>query len=232
LGKVFIKDNFIMVPNNDLSPEYSYSSSLGWIQKFSLFNNRIKININNSSYLTYLKNVIVRKSFELNGNEQLYYNNNWYSAFANQNSGNALIYGYSSSLDIVILKKLLLHSGLTYTKGLLTEDNLPFGHISPLIGRFSLKVKEKKYEFSFSSLFNAHKKIVDFGPGNVDNPNEASPNGYPKWITLNSSIRYSINKHLKIKLGCYNILDIHYKTFASGISSPGRSYLVSVKLTY
>lgn len=232
LGKVFTKDTFITVPNNDLFPEYSYSSSLGWVQKISLFNNKIKININNSVYLTYLKNVIVKKPFEINGNEQLYYNNSWYSVVANQNSGNALVYGYGSSLDIAILNKLIIHSGLTLTKGYLTENNSPFGHIPPLIGNLSLKYKEKKYELSFSSIFNGNKKRIDFGPGNVDNPNEANLGGYPNWFTLNSSIRYYISKGLKVKVGCFNILDIHYKTFASGISSPGRSLLISMKLTY
>lgn len=232
LGKVFTKDEFITIPNNNLSPERSYCSSIGWNQNFNLFQNNLKLIFFNNAYATYLQNVIVKNDFTLDGDEHLFYNNSWYKIIANQNDGNALIYGLNSSVDISFFEKIILHSSVSYTRGILLEDNIPFGHIPPITGKVSLNYKNKNWKLSGFSFFNGDKQRSNFGQANVDNPNEASSFGYPKWWTLNFKIEHFISENLKIIMGCYNLLDVHYKTFASGISSPGRSFLASFKLSY
>ena len=71
-----------------------------------------------------------------------------------------------------------------------------------------------------------------FGPGNTDNPLEASPMGYPSWWVVNTQLGYQYRESLNLSLGLYNLLDVHFKTFASGISAPGRSLMVSAKLSF
>ena len=44
----------------------------------------------------------------------------------------------------------------------------------------------------------------------------ATIDGTPSWWTLNLIYSKKIN-NLKISFNCENILDVHYKTFASGI---------------
>ena len=232
IGKVFTKDNFLTIPNVDLSHEYAYNCAMGWTQKFYLFNNNLKFNFYNAAYLTLLKNVIVKRPFTLDGFERIEYNNDWYDVLANQNENDALVYGTNSSIDIEILKNFNLHSGLTLTKGYLTSNQSPFGHIPPLFGNITLQYKNDKSLLSLFCMFNGTKKRADFGPENVDNPNEANAVGYPKWCTINGSFKYNINEKIIVNIGCYNVFDIHYKTFASGISSQGRSLLVTLKLTY
>jgi hemoglobin/transferrin/lactoferrin receptor protein len=39
-------------------------------------------------------------------------------------------------------------------------------------------------------------------------------------------------KDLKIQVAAENLLDAHYKTFASGISSPGRNLMASVYFNF
>ena len=86
------------------------------------------------------------------------------------------------------------------------------------------------WAFSLVSSFNNNKKLQDFGSGNVDNQDEATSIGYPSWWILDSQIGYIYSEKARLNIGVYNILDIHYKTFASGISSPGRSLMLSLKL--
>ena len=43
---------------------------------------------------------------------------------------------------------------------------------------------------------------------------------------------YQINKTLKVQLGLDNIMDIHYKEFASGISAPGRNFRMGMNLAF
>ncbi len=232
IGKIFVKDEFITVPNNKLIPEHSYCISTGWDQQFNLLKNKLTFQLSNSFYSTLLNNVIIKDVFELNGDSEIFYNNRDYFVIANQNSGSALVYGLNSSLDITFLKAFNLHSGICYTKGLLTNEETPLGHIPPLTGRFTFKYSTSNWNFSFFTVFNGAKYIEEFGPGNVDNPNEANAFGYTSWLTLNTKVQYIINKELTVNIGCFNISDIHYKTFASGISAPGRSLMISIKLNY
>ena len=63
----------------------------------------------------------------------------------------------------------------------------------------------------------------------VDNDDLGTDEGYPSWWTLNTSAQYKVNDNLKIQFGIENILDQHYRTFASGISAPGRNFIISLK---
>ena len=56
--------------------------------------------------------------------------------------------------------------------------------------------------------------------------------GYPSWWIINTQVGYQYRESLNLSLGVYNLLDIHYKTFASGISAPGRSLMASAKLSF
>ena len=80
-------------------------------------------------YVTLLENVIIKDEFLLNQTNTLEYNNVWYTILANQNKGNALVYGFNHSMDIFLFNKVIFHSGLSYTKGFMESDQSPFGHI-------------------------------------------------------------------------------------------------------
>ena len=56
--------------------------------------------------------------------------------------------------------------------------------------------------------------------------------GYPMWWTLNTSAQYKFNDNLKIQVSVENILDQHYRSFASGISAPGRNIIVSLRSSF
>ena len=206
---------------------------MGWNQKFYFINSNVKLNLYNSFYVTLLDNVIIKNGFNFNGSSYININDNNYEIIANQNQNSALVYGYSSCINLSVYKKLILHGSTTLTKGYIKSTQTPFGHIPPLIGNLRLKyVYNNNCSISIFSLFNGYKNLLDFGPGNVDNPLEATIDGYPSWQTINTNLIYNFSKNVSANFGCYNIFDIHYKTFASGISSPGRSFLVSFKLTY
>ena len=230
LGKVFIKDQFLTVPNSQLVPEYAYNFSLGIGKKIN-FNN-IQFSFSSSSFLTILDNVITKQSLEINGSSLIYYDSNYYEILANQNNAVGIVYGLSGSLSITFFKNLKVHSSLCYTSGILEKEEIPMSHIPPLFGKLNLNYIFKKFEFQILNNFNAEKSNKLFGQGNTDNPLEASPMGYPSWWVINTQVGYQYKESLKLSLGLYNLLDVHYKTFASGISAPGRSLMVSAKLSF
>ena len=230
LGKVFIKDQFLTVPNSQLVPEYAYNFSTGIGKKIDFKN--IQLSFSSSSFFTILDNVITKQSLKINGSSLIYYDSNSYEILANQNTESGLVYGLSGSLSITFFKNLKVHSSLCYTKGVLKTNQVPMSHIPPLFGKLNLNYTFKKFEFHILSNFNAEKTNELFGQGNTDNPLEASPTGYPSWWVINTKIGYQYRESLKLSLGLNNLLDVHYKTFASGISAPGRSLMISAKLSF
>ena len=230
LGKVFIKDQFLTVPNSQLDPEYAYNFSFGIGKKIDFKN--IQFSFSSSSFVTILDNVITKQSLEINGSNLVYYDSNYYEILANQNSESGIVYGLSGSLFITFFKNLKVHSSLCYTRGVLKNTHIPMSHIPPLFGKLNLNYTFKKIEFQILNNFNAEKINKLFGQGNTDNPLEASPMGYPSWWVINTQVGYQYRESLNLSLGLYNLLDIHYKTFASGISAPGRSLMASAKLSF
>ena len=230
LGKIFNKDGFITVPNVNLIPEYAYNSSLGFTKTYLIRNeNSLKVKWN--GFGTLLNNMIIKDDFHLNNQPYLNWNGVQYAVLANRNTDQGLVYGVNHSLELRI-RNLQIKYALNYTKGIITYNAMPVGHIPPITGNFFITLTEDEFTFSVFSLFNGVKNRNDFGPGNVDNPFEATDSGYPSWYTLNARISSTINSKLNLAIHLNNIFDVHYKTFASGISAPGRNLGVTLKLVY
>jgi hemoglobin/transferrin/lactoferrin receptor protein len=229
LGKVFIKDEFLTVPNNELIPEYAYNLSLGLRSQKEL--NKYKFSFSASSFATLLDNVITKQSFEIDGDNVINYEGSSYELLANQNAKSALVYGASGSLGFNI-KKFNFHSSICYTKGEITKSQLSMSHIPPVFGKINFKYSFKKFDLHILNVFNSNKTLESFGDGNTDNPAEATKEGYPKWWIVNTKATYYWKKLIILNMGVYNLFDIHYKTFSSGISAPGRSLMISAKLAF
>ena len=81
-------------------------------------------------------------------------------------------------------------------------------------------------------LYNSWKNVVDYDLAGIDNLDEATIDGNPSWYTINCSYSRQINNDLYVKFGIENILDAHYKVFASGISASGRNLIVSLQANF
>jgi hemoglobin/transferrin/lactoferrin receptor protein len=79
------------------------------------------------------------------------------------------------------------------------------------------------------------KKLADYNPNGEDNLNYATTNGLPSWYTLNAKLQYNkVTREalVSLQVGLENIMDIHYRLFASGISAPGRNAYVALRLSF
>ena len=66
----------------------------------------------------------------------------------------------------------------------------------------------------------------------IDNLEEATIDGAPMWYTLNLHYSNKIDNMLSFGFGIQNIMDTHYKTFASGISASGRNLILSLQSNF
>ena len=240
-GKVFAKDDFVTIPNDNLKPEYIYSGEAG-INK-SLRNDFIKINT--SVFYTYLTDAVVRREFELNGADSLVYDGDTLKILANTNAGKSLIYGGYLGITVNITHDIIINSNVSYTSGKDITDDVPLAHIPPFFGKTSISYQFKKFNSMFYSYYNGWKRKKDYSPSNEDNLSEATEDGTPPWYTLNFTSSYKIHfSHKKqssspssvaentlyLQFAVENILDRHYKSFASGISAPGRNFIITLRV--
>ena len=111
-------------------------------------------------------------------------------------------------------------------------NNLPLAHIPPTNIISSIKYNYKQQSIDLSAHYNGLKKVKDYDLEGVDNLEEATIIGNPSWCTISLKYQTTIDKNLTFIAGIHNIMDIHYKTFGSGISSSGRNFSLTLQAKY
>lgn len=226
VGKVFSSSGqFVIVPNDNLKPEYTYNGELGITRSF--FNDKLKLNA--VGYYTFLNNAIVRDFFQLNGLDSLEYEGEVLRVQANVNTSEAFIYGASLRAFAQVTDKINLKSSLNYTVGENTTENIPLGHIPPLYGRTDLTLNTGLLTVSIYAKYQGWKRIEDFSPSGVDNEDKATADGTPAWQTFNISSSMKIAQNFTIQAALENILDTHYRPFSSGVSGAGRNFIFTLR---
>ncbi len=219
----------LIIPNTDLKAEKTYSVELVLNQNLSK-----KGAIQVVPFFTRYYNVLSLATAQFEGKDTILYDGKKSAIFKTINLGKANIFGVSLSGRYEIFTNLTLSANYTYTKGrVLTEKGeTPLDHIPPTFGRVSIDYKNEKLQASFYTLFNGTKKSSDYRLGTEDNElysADAKLGLMPFWYTLNLRASYEILKTLTVQVGLENILDKHYRVFASGVSAAGRNLSVTLR---
>ena len=112
--------------------------------------------------------------------------------------------------------------------------------ISPIFGTIAGEYSKDKIKISALYKFSGDKSPEDYSLGGEDGLEETpviAENsdviryaGTPKWSDFSIYTNYDISEDVKIRIALTNIFDNHYRTFASGISAPGRSFQIGLYL--
>lgn len=51
----------------------------------------------------------------------------------------------------------------------------------------------------------------------------------PAWQTLHLKLSYAFTEQVRLQVGAENLLDQHDRGFASGVSAPGRNWIVRLR---
>ncbi|MDD5570255.1 MAG: TonB-dependent receptor [Bacteroidales bacterium] len=220
------KSQLLIVPNPDLKPAYAYNQDLT-IAK--VFNKTVQFEI--TGFYTIIKDAIVARPFLFDGQDSIIYDGKLCQVQANTNAREALIYGFQTSLLAQITTQFSILSNLTYTYGEVEEDKSHLDHIPPIYGMTSFKLEIKKFKSEFYLRYNGAKVLGEYSSSGEDNLQYATTYGCPRWYTFNLRTSYQINKFIGLQVGLENILDDHYRVFASGISAPGRNLIITLRGT-
>ncbi len=225
-GKVRAKDDYVIVPNPNISPEYTYNAEIG-ISRFIEGYMKIKL----VGFVSYLDDAIVRTDYQLNGEDSLYYDGDLYKITANYNAGEAYIYGASMGITSNLNENFILKGTINYTKGQNLSDDVPLGHIPPIFGRTLLSYRKSRFFLDTYFVYQGWKHIEDFSPYGEDNDKEAMEYGFPSWWTANIKVGVEAGDHFDLVLAIENLFDQFYKSYASGISAAGRNFVFTARFT-
>lgn len=236
LGKVFDSESgTVVVPNPNLTAEHVFSGETGLVKVFGA---KLKMDI--AVYGTYLQNAMVREPFQFNGQDSIVYEGVPSQVLAIQNESHAYTYGAQASLDWAIVKGLTLASTFSYQRGFdFLEDSsayFPKAQVAPMFGRVSLRYKTRQLRAEVYWVYNGEVSHERF-PLTERNEliyalDEQGLVYTPAWNTVNAKASYFFNKHLSITVGVENITNQLYRTFGSGISAAGITFVGSVKVMF
>lgn len=232
IGKVFDSEpGSVVVPNLDLEPEYAYNVELG-IQK----NFNDKLVVQGATFYTYLVDALVRRDYEFNGESEIEYNGELSNVQAIQNAAKAYVYGFEFGLEAFLSDNFSIRSNLTLTEGIEEEDDgtdSPGRHVAPTFGDLHLIWKNQKLradlflnyngEIPFDDLANSERsKEYIYAEDSSGNPFS------PAWHTLNFRSQYAISNSFKTTMSIENITNQRYRTYSSGIASPGINLIIGI----
>lgn len=229
LGKVFDSSpGNVIVPNPDLAPEKTINADLG-ITKFVGSTLRIET----SFFATQFFDAIVTLPSLFNGQSVIDYDGTPSQVFSNQNKGKAYILGYGIGGHASMAENLSASVTMNYTRGRVKNESgpeTPLDHIPPFFGRVGIQYNSEKFKSEIFTNFNGWKTLDNYSSSGEDNLNYATPQGMPSWYTLNLRTSYNFNKTFTAQFGVDNIMDLQYRVFASGINSPGRNFIVALRV--
>ncbi len=227
MAKIRISGDEITIPNPDLYPEKSLSAEVS-----SAINISDEVSITSSIFVTRLSDAIVRDDIALpDGSTSITRNGLTLMTVGNVNKERANLWGYQIALRWNIQPMLQFKGSYNYTYGNIIGDEprIPLGHIPPAYGQFSIDFQQPRYDLKLVSRYNLAKPLSTYG-GSVDNPEFATSEGALKWMVYNAYANVHFSSFASIQIGLENILDTHYRPFASGISATGRNLKLTLRL--
>jgi len=232
IGKVFDSEpGSVVVPNNNLDPEYAYSGELGLKLDFDK-----TFVLDMATYYTYLDNALVRRDGTLNGQSQIIYDGELSNVQSLQNASKSWIYGFEIGAQINFSKALKLTSQYNVIGG--TEETegieLPVRHVAPNFGNTHLIWQKNKFKVDGFINYNNALSFEQLAPSEYEKDYiyalDENGNPYaPAWYTLNLRTQYQLGEDVTLTTALENITDQRYKTYSSGIAAPGRNLIVSLK---
>src|SRR6056297_124504 len=236
IGKVFDSEQgTVVVPNPDLEAEYAYSFDLGIAKGFG---KRMKIDV--SGYYTVLNNAMVRRDFQISGQDSIFYDGTLSQVQALQNAAVANVYGIQAGAEIDLPVGFTFLSNVNYQVG---EEELddgttsPSRHAAPLFGVSRLSYQSRDMTLEVNAKYQGEKSHEDLavseeGKSEIYALDNNGNTFSPAWYTLNFKSLFRFTEMFSVSAGVENITDQRYRPYSSGLSGPGRNFILSLRADF
>ncbi|MBP6391332.1 MAG: TonB-dependent receptor [Flavobacteriales bacterium] len=236
VGKVFSNEpGTVIVPNPELGPEYAYNAEVS-AEKTIL--DRVKLS--GSLFYILVDDVMVRRPYDLNGADSIFYEGSMSRVDAIQNAAQARVWGGTFSMEAILFAGFSAEVRYTGQSGSEDADDgvstVPLRHSPPSFGRIGLRWAHGRVDlralFSFSDGFTTD----ELAPTEKDKPiyalDSAGEPYCPPWQVLDVKGSLRVTPVLLLTAGLENVLDARYRTYSSGMTSPGRNFIVALRATF
>lgn len=230
LAKVFESvPGRLVLPNPDLRPERTWNAEASVRKQFGWL-----LEVRVTGWHTWYQNAIGLQVGQYAGQDSLLYQGQPSQVLRSANTQRARLVGVTVGAVLNLTAALDLRSTLSWTRGRFQTDSgaYPLDHIPPLYGRTGLRLVRSKLEAEAYAFYNGWKRVADYNLIGEDNFQYATPDGTPAWYTLNARVGWQAWRHLYVQAALENVLDRHYRVFASGISAPGRNLVLTVRASW
>ena len=236
VGKIFDSEpGSVVVPNPNLKPEYAKTGEIGVTFNFD---NVVKLDV--GTYFTSLKDALVRRDYEVDGESQILYQGELSNVQAIQNAAKAEVYGFEASIEINFSEQLQLTSQYSVADGFEEDDSgisYPLRSAPPQYGNGHFIFKTKKLKLDAFVDYNGQFDFNDLAPSQQNNDflyaKDEDGNPYsPSWYTLNFGAQYSVTESLQLNAIVENISDKRYRPYSSGLASAGRNLILAASYKF
>jgi hemoglobin/transferrin/lactoferrin receptor protein len=236
IGKVFDSEpGAVTVPNPNLKAEYAYNAEIG-LDK--IFGKALRLNL--VAYYTWLDGALVRRNFQVNGQDSIFYGGELSRVQAIQNAARANVWGLQAGVEAKLPGGFSLTGQLNYQSG---EEELddgsrdPLRHAAPWFGMGRLAYAASKLRLELYSLFSGEVSYDNLALEERSKPfiYATDTNGQPyspAWYTLNFKAIYQLSEQLSISSGVENLTDQRYRPYSSGLVAPGRNFILALSAAF
>jgi len=234
VGKIFDSaPGTVIIANPDINPEYAYSAEIGITRRFGQ-----SLSLELTGYYTLLDDALVRRRYQLNGQDSILYDGEMSQVFAIQNSAQAWVWGIQAGLDAQLGGGFSLSSRFSYQQGEEQDDDnteyVPLRHAAPWFGVTRLRYQRPRFQAEFYAEYSGALSFEELAPSEQIKPylyaKDKQGNPWsPAWYTLNLKLSYQLLDWLQLSGGLENICDQRYRTYSSGITAPGRNAILAVR---
>lgn len=236
VGKVFDSEpGAVTIPNPNLQAEYAYNVDASIAKVFS---DVVKLDL--TGYYTILTNALVRRDFNLNGQDSIVYAGELSQVQAIQNASVATVYGLQAGVEVKLPLGFGLSSDFNWQVGREELDNgnvSPSRHAAPWFGVSHLTYRYKTLSLQLNAQYSGsvkneqlpeEEKRKDFIYAEDESGNPWSPG----WYTVNFKASYQFLNNFTVSGGVENLTDQRYRPYSSGIVAPGRNFILSLRAKF
>jgi hemoglobin/transferrin/lactoferrin receptor protein len=236
IGKVFESvPGQVTVPNPKLKPEYAYNLEIG----FARSANRFQFDL--ALYYTTIDNAISRGPSTFNGQDSIEYDGTMSKVLSLQNISSLWVSGIQAGLDIPLGQRYKLRSVVNFQKGKErladSEETYSPTHVAPLFGSTHITFTHSSLKLDAYAKYNGGISFADLAISERADSHlyakDANGDPYsPSWATANFKGSYKATRVMTLDVGIENIFDRRYRPYSSGISAPGRNFIVAIRANF
>jgi hemoglobin/transferrin/lactoferrin receptor protein len=224
VSKVFDSEpGNVVVPNENLQPEYAYNLDLGWRWTWK---DSSKFELN--GFYSLVRNTLVRSDHQFNGKDSILYDGEMSKIQALVNGGKSNVYGVSAKYSWYFKAHFMFYLKASMMDGREETTNQALRHVPPLYGKSGLSYFRKKWTVFTAVSYQGKIAFENLAPTEQAKSHIYPEGGALSYVLLDIGTRITLHKKVKLAVTLENLFDTFYQGYSSGIPGGGRNFKTSL----